>query len=189
MVSPFSTNLQYHFRGFCEHILLSFCNKSISDLEIVGDYISSDLNIGRIGAKVGDRVFVYTESGDVEVRNAAVIGVNGNTTEYEGGVTVTTEGDQVLIEIDIFNNQVLITASPVSYSIQLLDTGVKTCGLCGSLDGTLLLRDGMVADIMSVTEVNEFAFSYIVHPNNQILREEHRRICGKYCSCVCICHS
>ncbi len=191
MISPFSSNQQYSFSGTCEHTLFSFCNESLGDLEIVGDFLSSDLSNGRIGAKVGDRVFVYTEDGSVEVQNAAVVSVSGNTTDYEGGVSVTVETGRVTFEIDSFGGTatVEIIASPDMYTIQFPAMGPMTCGLCGSLDGSLIYRDGMsMADILNKDEVMEFTSSYVVQPVDQVLREEHRRICGSYTYvCVCLC--
>ncbi len=187
MITPFSISQQYHFSGTCEHTLFSFCNESLPDLEIVGDFLSSDLSNGRIGVKLGDRVFVYMEDGNIEVRNAAVISVSGNTTEYEGGVSVTIENNQVVFAIDVFARQVFVTASPDSFNIQFPGVGLETCGLCGSLDGTLLYSDGTVADIMSIEEVNDFASTYVVQAADQVLREEQRRICGSFCVCVCVC--
>ena len=53
------------------------------------------------------------------------------------------------------------------------------CGLCGSRLGSLLRRDGSVANEADMTEVQNFAQSYLVEPRDQILRPQ-RRECGEY---------
>ena len=52
------------------------------------------------------------------------------------------------------------------------------CGLCGSRSGSLLRRDGTVANMMNMTQVQEFAQSYLVEPRDQILRPQ-RKECGE----------
>lgn len=68
MVSLFSGSHQYHLSGTCKHTLFSFSKESLPNLEIVGDYLFSNLCNGRIEAKLE---FINTEDGNVEVRNAA----------------------------------------------------------------------------------------------------------------------
>jgi hypothetical protein len=53
------------------------------------------------------------------------------------------------------------------------------CGLCGSRSGRLLQRDGTVANMMNMKQVQAFAQSYLVEPRDQTLRPQ-RKECGKY---------
>ena len=61
------------------------------------------------------------------------------------------------------------------------------CGLCGSRSGSLLKRDGTVADMMNMAEVQDFAQSYLVEPRYQILRAQ-RKECGEYVFVICCMH-
>ena len=53
------------------------------------------------------------------------------------------------------------------------------CGLCGSRSGSLLTRDGNVANEANMTDIQLFAESYLIKPRDQILRPQ-RRECGEY---------
>ena len=54
----------------------------------------------------------------------------------------------------------------------------QLCGLCGSVNGSLIRQDGVIADISSMAQVEAFAQSYLVLPRDQSLRPQ-RRECGK----------
>ena len=53
------------------------------------------------------------------------------------------------------------------------------CGLCGSRTGSLLRRNGSVANMTNMAEIQSFAQSYLVEPRDQVLRPQ-RRECGKF---------
>ena len=52
------------------------------------------------------------------------------------------------------------------------------CGLCGNRNGDLLKRDGSIANITNMAEVQNFAQCNLVEPRDQILRPQ-RRECGE----------
>ena len=52
------------------------------------------------------------------------------------------------------------------------------CGLCGNRNGDLLKRDGSLANITNMAEVQNFAQCNLVEPRDQILRPQ-RRECGE----------
>ena len=62
--------------------------------------------------------------------------------------------------------------------------GTDVCGLCGTLEGSLLYRDRRrVARIGNRSEIQEFADSWRVNPREEFLREE-RRECGEWNVCT-----
>ena len=184
-ISPFSETNTYRFTGACEHILVSPCNESLLDFEIRVDFLSADLSNGRIGARYGDSLFIYTEDGTVVVMNANMTATVGDTTEYEGNVFVTSQTDVTTIDFRDFDISINITSS--SFEVTHPITRGPVCGLCGNISGELIYSDGMrVAQIMDREQVEEFSASYVVDPIDQFLREEVRRACGKFSLSVCL---
>ena len=96
-VSPFhdtgaSTPPIYAFRGVCEHIFAKSCNVG-QQFSIVGDFISEDLNTGRIGLEANGNNYIITEDLTILTDNVALpptFDDNNEITMYAGGVQITT---------------------------------------------------------------------------------------------------
>ena len=191
-IRPFPEAVRsYSFKGSCEHVLIQSCNGATptEDFAVAVDFLSSDLNIGAVGASLngGQRWVVSYEDGRL-VHN------------FDNGVVKTYTSDTT----DIFNNDILVNKGQQENSVAFVELGVviihsfassnhfievtvspdsnlngKTCGLCGSnLNGELLFRNqSTVFNIMDMAQATAFANSWLVEPSNQILRDL-RSECG-----------
>lgn len=184
MVFPFGFRQSYAFHGTCEHILVAPCSDSL-DFAITVDFSSTDLNNGRIGIQYEERRFIYREDGVVYARNARLVETIGNTRIYEDETFVTEDEDGAIIRFSRLG--VTVTASSSCFQVNVSNSSLlqETCGLCGTTNGILLHSDGLtVADPTNLTQVAQFANSYIVPRDEQILRSE-RGECGKCYHSVC----
>ena len=125
----------------------------------------------------------------------------GVVTELHSNKTVITLGTPDGTEITIAHNygknlgQLLLIPQPIISNCTIIvivlgiagasieisgnfGEDIQLCGLCGSSNGSLIKRDGSVADISSMSEIEAFAQSYLVTPRDQSLRPQ-RRECGK----------
>ena len=183
MVTPF-TNVgsetgSYSFRGACEHVFVRPCD-AMPDIAVVGDFLSTDLSMGRIGLRNGTRAVVLTENLMVELRGGLTGVTQGSTTITNlGSLQVVVTRSETSIILNAAAAGIRITRTSSMISIDLSNTTVisQTCGLCGNKSGSLVGNNGDVANIFNRTEVDAFANSHLVMPSEQVLRDDSRS-CG-----------
>ena len=90
--------------------------------------------------------------------------------EYLTSVSLFDE-DSLIISVVHIIDQIVITTDFSSGEL---------CGLCGSINGSLISSDGVkVKDYANKLEIDVFASSWLVEPSEQILHE-YRRECGNF---------
>ena len=85
-----------------------------------------------------------------------------------------------MIWIDIYTDPPAGEDSSIQIDVRTSNSSEieNFCGLCGSRSGDLLKRDGSIANRNDLSQVQEFAQSYLVEPREQILRPQ-RKECGE----------
>ena len=183
LISPFQSGEQnFNFHGTCEHILVTACESpDLPEFVITVDFLSSNLDMGRVGIRIGDKTIVISEDLSLQSTNLGdPISFSDNVVSYPDGIVITEEGNETTINLSLFGLQVtrkvgLQNVLVVNASGLLLDV----CGLCGTLEGVLLYGDRRrVAAFGNRIEIEQFADSWRVNPIDQFLREE-RRDCSK----------
>ena len=187
LITPFqepSFMLQsYTFHGTCEHVLLENCLLNPSDFRITIDFLSSNLDIGRVGVKLGNMEIVILEDFSTMLTNIGNPTISENsdnsTLRFSDGIVIHSDNDTVIIELQILG--LILTRSVGVLNMSLTGTGSlqETCGLCGDQSGSLLFSDRTKqADISNRSSVDLFADSWRVNPGEQFLRESSKE-CGK----------
>ena len=183
LISPFQSGEQnFNIHGTCEHILVTACESpDLPEFVITVDFLSSNLDMGRVGIRIGDKTIVISEDLSLQSTNLGdPISFSDNVVSYPDGIVITEEGNETTINLSLFGLQVtrkvgLQNVLVVNASGLLLDV----CGLCGTLEGVLLYGDRRrVAAFGNRIEIEQFADSWRVNPIDQFLREE-RRDCSK----------
>ena len=186
LITPFqdpSFMLQsYIFHGTCEHILLENCLLNPSDFRITIDFLSSNLDIGRVGVKLGNMEIVILEDFSTmltNIGNQISENSDNSTLKFSDGIVIHSDNNTVIIELQILG--LILTRSVGVLNMSLTETGSlrETCGLCGDQSGSLLFSDRTKeADISNRSSVDLFADSWRVNPGEQFLRESSKE-CGK----------
>lgn len=159
----------YNFHGTCEHIFAKPCNDT--SYVIVGDFLSQNLSMGRVGIRVSNGFALIDEG----------LGVR-NSTPFPQGVAIAMERDVngSITKVTLTYTSQGVRIERTRSDIRIFARAGEICGLCGSLDGVLTSSDGMrLTDVMNQTRVNAFATSWQTAANEQILRED-RVECGKW---------
>ena len=181
-VFPFNRNNFYSFQGTCDHYLLRSCNDRLSNVSVTADFVSSNIGSARVGIQYGDGSIISTETGSVEFKNLNFIRQDGDAQIYSNGFVLYRENEM---------NRIVVGPTAVTHRFRGADRSIQlavsnsaasmdTCGLCGTIDGTLLKNDlQTVTDIWDQTQVGDFVESYVVEPSKQSLRGQ-RRECGNY---------
>ena len=184
MVTPFTNSggesASYNFRGSCEHVFVEPCD-AMPDVAVVGDFLSTDLTMGRVGLRNGTRAVVLTEQLMLELRGGLTGVTQGPTTMTNlGSLPVVVTVGEGMITLTAAAVGITITRTSSEIAIELSNSTIisQSCGLCGNKSGALVSSNGDVANIMNRTEVDAFANSHLVRPSEQVLRDD-RRDCGE----------
>ena len=160
--------VSYNFHGTCEHVLTAPCNTDL--YEVVGDFLQSDLSLGRVGLRLPDYYAIIDEDLRIIEEGNKPDNVRLSETENQTSVSIFDESNLIVSVIHTVD-QIVITSA--------VDGG-ELCGLCGSINGSLISSDGARAkDVANKLEIDVFASSWLVEPSEQILRE-YRIECGKF---------
>lgn len=182
-----ASSASYIFHGVCEHVFSQSCDSE--RFSIVGDFLTRDLSLGRIGLKVPEGTLILNEDGTYSHPGLTVnVPLTNNLIYFSGQVSLDIIVDdlgevvQLIASLDInvvrivrtyksMNNSVLITTHP-----QL--TG-ELCGLCGNKNGTLIFSDGVVVgNFLDTQQINNFTNSWLVAAHEQMIHDS-RVECGK----------
>ena len=172
----------YIFHGTCEHILLENCLLNPLDFRITIDFLSRNLDIGRVGVKLGNMEIVILEDFSTmltNIGNQISENSDNSTLKFSDGIVIHSDNNTVIIELQILG--LILTRSVGVLNMSLTETGSlrETCGLCGDQSGSLLFSDRTKeADISNRSSVDLFADSWRVNPGEQFLRESSKE-CGK----------
>lgn len=184
-VFPFNSNNFYSFQRTCDHYLLRSCDDRLSNVSVTADFLSSNIGSGRVGIQYGNGSIISTETGIVLFNNLNFIRQDGDAQIYSNGFVLYRENGI---------NRIVIGTIAVTHRFRGADRSIQlavsnsaaysastaTCGLCGTIDGTLLKNDLKTAiDIQDQTQVADFVEGYVVEPSKQYLRGQ-RRECGNY---------
>lgn len=179
LIAPFQSGEQnFNFHGSCEHILVTACeSQDLPEFVITVDFLSSNLDMGRVGVRIGEKTIVILEDLSLQSTNLGdPISFVDNIVSYPDGIEITEGGNESTINLSAFGLQVtrrvgLQNILVVNASSLTLDV----CGLCGTLQGVLLYGDRRrVAAFGNRIEIEQFADSWRVNPSDQFLREERR---------------
>ena len=179
---PSSIQQSYTYHGTCEHILLENCLFNPSDFRITIDFVSSNLDIGRVGVKLGSTEIVILEDFSTRLTNLGdpVFESSDNSTlKFSDSIVIHSDSGVLVVELQTLG--VILTRSLGLLNLSLTRTGLlrETCGLCGDQSGSLLFSDRTTeAVINNRSSINQFADSWRVNPGEQFLRESSRE-CGK----------
>lgn len=179
-VFPFNSNNFFSFRGTCDHYLLRSCDDRLSNVSVTVDFLSNNIGSARVGVQYGDSSIISTATGNVVFKNLIFIRQDGNAQIYSNGFVLYRENG--MNRIVIGPTAVTHRFSGVDRSIQLAVSNsaasMATCGLCGTIDGTLLKDDlQRVTDIRDQIQMADFIEGKVVEPSKQYLRGQ-RRECG-----------
>lgn len=179
---PISTQQSYTFHGTCEHILLENCLFNPSDFRITVDFVSSNLDIGHVGVKLGSMEIVILEDFSTRLTNLGdpVFESSDNSTlRFSYGIVIYSDSNVLVVELETLG--VIMTRSLGLLNLSLTGTGSlrETCGLCGDQSGSLLFSDRTKEVVINNrSSIDQFADSWCVNPGEQFLRESSRE-CGK----------
>lgn len=172
----------YTFHGTCEHILLENCLLNPSDFHVTIEFVSSNLDIGRVGVKLRSMEIVILEDFSTRLTNLGnpvFASLDNSTRRFNDGIIVHRDIDMVVVELQTLG--VILTRSEGLLNLNLTGTGSlrETCGLCGDQSGSLLFSDRTKEAIISNrSSIDLFADSWRVNPGEQFLRESSKE-CGK----------
>lgn len=183
LISPFQESIPgtrtYNFHTACEHILVSTCDTNPLDFTVTIDFTSTDLDMGRVGVRLSNKTIIIDEDLNVTVANfGGPVSVNGTTTVYAGNISITQGPAQVVIalqELGVLVTRVQDGENAVFVNVSR-DDAIEVCGLCGTLDGTLLYSDRSTT--ATGMDIERFADSWRANPSDQFLREQTRD-CGE----------
>ena len=184
LIAPFQSQGQnFNFRGICEHVLVTACGgQDQPEFVVTVDFLSSNLDMGRVGIRIGEKRIVILEDLSLQLTNLGdPISVALDVTRYPDGIVITRKNNKNTIDLTGFGLQVsrrMDDQNILVVNATRLQTDV--CGLCGTVEGSLLYGDRRrVARIGNRSEIQQFADSWRVNPREQFLREE-RRECSKW---------
>ncbi len=185
LITPFqdpgSTQQSYTYHGTCEHILLENCLLNPSDFRITVDFVSSNLDIGRVGVKLRNMEVVILEDFSTRLTNAGDPIPDNSTLRFSDGIVIHSDNDNNMVVVELQTLGVILTRSVGLVSMSLTGAGSlhETCGLCGDQSGSLLFSDRTKEAIISNrSSIELFADSWRVNPGEQFLRESSKK-CGK----------
>ena len=154
----------YDFRGICEHFFIKTCN--VSNFAVVGDFLSSNLSMGRLGLQVPEGTTIIDENLNVSSHGSLLV-----TRERD------SNGSVIKVTLGLSSGDVIVERT-LSYVKILVKPGQELCGLCGGVDGTLVSSDGVILnDVVNQSKVDAFVNSWKQEPSKQVLRSD-RRECG-----------
>lgn len=132
---------------------------------MVGDFVTRDLSMGRVGLQVPEGTVIIDENLNVIGTSSSIPSITDSA--IPNGVALTLSPGDVRVERTSSN--VTIFVAP----------GTDLCGLCGRVDGTLVSSNGVILnDVLNQTKVNSFADSWRREPMEYALQND-RRECGK----------
>ena len=137
--------------------------------EVIGDFLQSDLGLGRVGLRLSGYYAIIDEDLNIIEEGTKPDSVRLSETENQTSVSFFDEMDLIVSVVHTVDQIVIISS---------INSG-ELCGLCGSTNGSLISSDGVrVKDVANKLEIDVFASSWLVEPSEQILHE-YRTECGK----------
>ena len=198
-ISPFGSDGGfYQFEGSCDHYLLRLCDTT-DELSVTADFTSSSLDSARVGLRYRDSSVVSTETGEVVLNNLSLTDASGGSEIYDNGfvvsrgsavnhITLQLEGNITVVHMYGGSGrsiQVVVTEG-LSFGGTDVPSPIFLCGLCGTIDGTLLQANLLtVAEIDNREEIEAFIQSFAVVAAEQFLRGQ-RRECSKAHPFLCM---
>ena len=163
-VSTFDEANTYGFNAPCEYALLIS-----EDFGIFIDSLDGSVTNSRIGIRDGSASIVIDISGNILFQTGQLT-----------GISITSSGGQT--RVDIARHGIVIIMNSTQISIQVSDSFSMTSvfGLCGDLNGNLLLRDGTIVDASDQAALEGFINEYFILPGETFVRRTVRRECGTY---------
>lgn len=181
LISPFQSSVSgtrnYSFHAACEHILVSTCDTDPFDFTVNVDFITSDLDIGRVGVRLSNTTIVINENLNVTAINLGDPELMDGTST--SNISITQNPSQVEITLQEFGVKLIRVRNGTNtlyVNVTRGSASIKFCGLCGMLNGTLVYSDQKTT--ANSLDMEMFAESWRVNPNEQFLRE-HVRDCGE----------
>ena len=178
---PLATSSSYCYHGNCERIVLRECNLT-SSFVVTADHSPNNLMLSRVGLRVNDSVVIISEDLNVMVdnqvsQNDIVVSQTNDTMSQ----TVTISVNSLGLDITVIYNKVLANKTLLVNATNY--NGKTVCGLCGTLDGTLVYSDGKTqVTARDKNVITTFAKSWLVNPGEHIVGED-RQECGKTEQC------
>ena len=181
--------------GPCEYELVRICD-GFTPFRIHVDFLSQDLNTGRVGIVLGEEgadeaslgLIILYENLTVgyERLEDPVVAVTGDGTQSSfnrSRLVVLQSTNAVKVHVLAFGISVQLVKEPDSESlvvnVTVSEDLLKLCGLCGDIAGQLVFRDTeLAADVASPEQVKTFIQSWRVLPDMQFLRDQ-REECGE----------
>ena len=188
LIAPFQDRGQnFNFRGICEHVLVTACEgQEPPEFVVTVDFLSSNLDMGRVGVRIGEKRIVILEDLSLQLTNLGdPISIALDVARYPDGIVITQKSNESTIDLARFGLQVSRRMDLQNVLVvNATSLGTNVCGLCGTLEGLLLYRDRRrEARIGNRSEIQEFADSWRVNPREEFLREE-RRECSEWNVCT-----
>ena len=137
LVYPFRRrNRNYNFHGTCEHILVASCDMVPSDLAVTVDFLPSNLDMGRVGVRLGSgkKIVIDKELNVTVVNLVDPISQAGGINIYVDDITVIETPNEVVVSLDALGVSITRVGDGVSISVR--DGLTNVCVLCGTINGT-----------------------------------------------------
>lgn len=188
VVTPFpelqSPSLPYSYSSTCEHIVLRRCNLT-SVVTVTIDYNQNDSTLGRIGVQSHDGYIIVSNNLTVDVRNLGdSMALDSDTVLFNKEDIIITQAKETVV-LNLNSSGIVLTVTLAANNTKRLivnatDSKIDTiCGLCGTLNGSLLYSDRETKVTMRNRKVlDSFAKSWLVNPNENIVGVS-REDCGK----------
>ena len=156
------TGLTYSFTRPCEHALLTSCaTNAPASFGVFIDSTDGTLTNAFLGIRLGESRVVVDQTLTV-------------TTTIGTGIQVIRGTRMVTLRVPSLGVEAVRTLSDITVSIARDSSLASDCGLCGTRNGVLVLRNGAT----TTTATDEFITSFQVLPRNTFLME-NREECGK----------
>uniref|UniRef100_A0A1X7VGN5 VWFD domain-containing protein n=1 Tax=Amphimedon queenslandica TaxID=400682 RepID=A0A1X7VGN5_AMPQE len=176
IVYPFpSPDLSYRYRSSCEHIVLKRCGLT-SPYLLTAVYDDSDLD--KIGFQVTDKTIVIFKNLSLISENLGdPIRLGIGLVEYRTIDLIVnisrTDVNILLNETGLLINVHINETNGIVLTVTDLGGGETTCGLCGSLNGTLYLSNGVDRLVLNGSTVggrmvDDFVQSWVVNPQERL---------------------
>ena len=148
----------------CERQLVTSCDDNVR-LEIRVDFLKNDFNSTRVAILYEGHTVIIREDLSLIPATASV----GD---------IVYKSDTTMVSVSIPEIELSVVRNLTALTISFDNGSLPVAGLCGALNGQLLLSD--CASTVSIGGgLNQFIESYRLKPSEQIVRGE-RRECGKY---------
>lgn len=176
MISTFGDSKVYSYNQTCEHSLLLQMT-ALGEFGVFIESLDRTLATSRVGLRLGS-----TESVVISVYNMTVIRQSGLS-----AIEITPSFSKLTVSVPLLDFRM-----EISNGVILIQVGANSLltthnGLCGNINGNLMLRNGSIIDTSNTASVARFISQNLVPPSETFIRMVARQECGMLLSLFRFC--